>query len=91
MPQVSHTDSTEHDVRILVTEQGVADLRGKSPRQRAECIIENCAHPDYRQLLWDYVKLSDGTSCHTPLSLRNALKMHLAFAETGDMRNTVFE
>ena len=91
VPQVSHTDSTEHDVRILITEQGVADLRGKSPRQRAECIIENCAHPDYRQLLWDYVKLSDGTSCHTPLSLRNALKMHLAFAETGDMRNTVFE
>ena len=91
VPQVSHVDSTEHDVRILVTEQGVADLRGKSPSQRARCIIENCAHPDYKQLLWDYLKLSEGKSCHTPMSLRNAFKMHIAYAETGDMRNTQFE
>lgn len=90
VPQVSHVDSTEHDVRILVTEQGVADLRGKSPRQRAQCIIENCAHPDYKQLLWDYLKLSEGKSCHTPFSLRNAFQMHLAYEETGDMRNTTY-
>lgn len=90
VPQVSHTDSTEHDVRIIVTEQGVADLRGKSPRQRARCIIEHCAHPDYRELLWDYLKLSEGKSVHTPLSLRNAFAMHLAFEETGDMRHTRF-
>ena len=83
--------NAEHDVRILVTEQGVADLRGKSPSQRARCIIENCAHPDYKQLLWDYLKLSEGKSCHTPMSLRNAFKMHIAYAETGDMRNTQFE
>ena len=87
--QASHIDSTEHDVRILVTEQGVADLRGKSPTERAKCIIENCAHPDYKNLLWDYLKLSEGQS-HTPLSLRNALNMHIAYAETGDMRNTKF-
>ena len=89
VPQVSHVDSTEHDVRILVTEQGVADLRGKSPSERARLIIENCAHPDYKQLLWDYLKLSEG-KCHTPMSLLNAFRMHLAYAETGDMRNTVF-
>ena len=91
VPQVSHVDSTEHDVRIIVTEQGVADLRGKSPRQRAVSIIENCAHPDYKQLLWDYLKLSEGQSCHTPMSLKNALQMHIAFAETGDMHNTTFK
>lgn len=90
VPQVSHVDSTEHDVRILVTEQGVADLRGKSPRERARCIIENCAHPDYKQLLWDYLKLSEGRSCHTPFSLRNAFRMHIAFEETGDMRKAEF-
>lgn len=90
VPQVSHVDSTEHDVRIIVTEQGVADLRGKSPSQRARLIIENCAHPDYKELLWDYLKLSEGKSCHTPMSLQNAFKMHIAFAETGDMRNTRF-
>lgn len=90
VPQVAHVDSTEHDVRILVTEQGVADLRGKSPYQRAQCIIENCAHPDYKQLLWDYLKLSEGKACHTPFSLKNAFQMHLAFEETGDMRNTKY-
>ena len=91
VPQVAHVDSTEHDVRILATEYGVADLRGKSPSQRAQLIIEKCAHPDYRQLLWDYLKLSEGKSYHTPMSLTNAYKMHLAYDQTGDMRNTVLE
>ena len=91
VPHVSHVDSTEHDVRILATEYGVADLRGKSPMQRAECIIENCAHPDYRQLLWDYIKLSEGKNYHIPMSLVNAYKMHIAYEQTGDMHNTVFE
>lgn len=91
VPQASHIDSTEHDVRILATEYGVADLRGKSPEQRAKVIIENCAHPDYRQLLWDYLKLSEGKSYHTPMSLVNAFKMHLAYEQTGDMHNTVYE
>lgn len=90
VPMVSHVDSSEHSVRVLVTEQGVADLRGKSPRQRAQCIIEQCAHPDYRQLLWDFLKLSEGKSCHTPTSLRNAFAMHLAFEDTGDMKNVRF-
>ena len=88
---MAHVDSTEHDVRVIVTEQGVADLRGKSPSQRARCIIENCAHPDYKDLLWDYVKLSEGKNVHCPFSLKNALKMHLAYAEHGDMRKTVYE
>lgn len=90
VPQVSHVDSTEHDVRILATEYGIADLRGKSPLQRAECIINNCAHPDYRELLWDYVRISQGKG-HTPFSLKNALKMHIAYAEYGDMKKTIFE
>lgn len=90
VPMVSHTDSSEHSVRVIVTEQGVADLRGKSPSQRARLIIENCAHPDYKQLLWDYLKLSEGRGFHTPHSLRNAFQMHLAYEETGDMRNTKF-
>ena len=87
VPQVSHTDSTEHDVRILVTEQGVADLRGKSPRQRAECIIENCAHPDYKELLWDYLKLA-GNRAQTPHAIQAALGMHAELAKSGDMKNT---
>lgn len=91
VPMVSHVDSSEHSVRVVVTEQGVADLRGKSPAQRARCIIENCAHPDYKELLWDFLRLSEGKGYHTPTSLRNAFRMHLTFEETGDMRNTRFE
>lgn len=60
VPMVSHLDHSEHSVKILATEQGVADLRGKDPRQRAETIIENCVHPMYKELMWDYLKLSKG-------------------------------
>ncbi|MDE5947375.1 MAG: succinate CoA transferase, partial [Prevotella sp.] len=74
VPFVSHQDHSEHDVNIIVTEQGVADLRGKSPMQRAECIIENCAHPEYRQLLWDYLKIAKGG--HTKHCLPAAFAMH---------------
>ena len=87
VPMVSHLDSSEHSVKVIVTEQGVADLRAKSPIQRAETIIENCVHPDYKELLWDYLKISAG-KCHTPMSLQKALQMHITLEETGDMRNT---
>ncbi|MFZ1383850.1 MAG: acetyl-CoA hydrolase/transferase family protein, partial [Propionicimonas sp.] len=46
VPMVSHHDHTEHDVMVIITEQGLADLRGLSPRQRAKVVINNCAHPD---------------------------------------------
>ena len=86
VPMVSHTDHNEHSVKVIITEYGVADLRKKSPIQRAEAIIENCVHPDYKQLLWDYLKL--GAKGHTPQTLRAAFGFHIAFNETGDMRNT---
>ena len=54
VPMVPHVDHTEHDVHVIVTEQGLADLRGLSPKQRARLIIENCAHPDYRPQLREY-------------------------------------
>jgi acyl-CoA hydrolase len=85
VPMVSHTDHTEHDVHVIITEQGVADLRGLSPRERAEVIIENCAHPDYRPMLRKY--LARTTKGHTPHDLRKAFSFHNAFTETGDMRN----
>ena len=86
VPMVSHVDHTEHDVNIVVTEQGIADLRGKSPMQRAQAIIENCAHPDYKQLLWDYLKIA--AKGHEPTHLPAALAMHAEFMRSGDMRNT---
>lgn len=88
VPMVSHVDHSEHSVKILATEQGVADLRGKNPRQKAEAIIENCVHPMYKELMWDYLKLSKGG--HTPHTLKAAFAMHQAFAEKGDMAQADF-
>ncbi|HWD18866.1 MAG TPA: succinate CoA transferase [Verrucomicrobiae bacterium] len=88
VPQVSHLDSSEHSVQIIITDQGVADLRGKSPMQRAAAIIEHCAHPDYRPLLREYVGLAGHS--HAPQTLRHAYDMHLAFADSGDMRLAKF-
>ena len=85
VPMVAHTDHTEHDVKVLITEQGIADLRGKSPRERAKLIIENCAHPDYRDKLRKYLQLNK--EGHTPHTLEKAFSFHLAFKQTGDMKN----
>lgn len=88
VPMVAHPDHSEHSVDIIVTDQGVADLRGKDPVQRAHEIINNCAHPSYRPLLNDYLKMGKGGQ--TPHSLNAAFAFHNAFNETGDMRNTDF-
>lgn len=87
VPYVSHVDSSEHSVMIMITEQGIADLRGKSPRQRAEAIIENCAHPDYRPMLREYLKLTENEAVHTPISLSKAFSFHEEFMKSGDMHN----
>lgn len=84
VPMVSHQDHSEHDVDILVTEWGVADLRGKSPAERAELIIEQCSHPDYRPMLRCLLALAP--EGHTPLSLPHAFALHKAYLECGDMR-----
>jgi len=87
VPMVSHLDHSEHSVQVIVTEHGVADLRGRSPHERAEMIIEQCAHPEYRGLLRRYLKL--GGDSHTPQSLDNAYAFHRAFLAGGDMRQAV--
>ena len=85
VPMVTHTDHTEHDVRVVVTEWGVADLRGKGPDERAKLLIENCAHPEYRNMLWDYLKITKRG--HVQHNVAAALSMHTAFEQEGDMRN----
>jgi len=84
VPLVSHLDHSEHSVQIIVTEQGVADLRGKNPAARVQAIIDNCAHPDYRGILRDYVALAG--NAHSPQTLSAAFGMHLTFSKAGDMR-----
>ncbi|WP_031964602.1 acetyl-CoA hydrolase/transferase C-terminal domain-containing protein, partial [Acinetobacter baumannii] len=85
VPMVSHVDHSEHDVDILVTEQGLADLRGLAPRERARAIIDNCVHPLYRDALNDYFDRACAKGGHTPHLLREALSWHANFEETGQM------
>jgi succinyl-CoA:acetate CoA-transferase len=84
----SHIDHTEHDVDVIITEQGIADLRGKAPRERALEIINNCAHPDYKPLLLDYYNRATELTkhAHTPHILQEALSFHERFLETGSMK-----
>jgi acetyl-CoA hydrolase len=83
VPLVSHADHNEHSVQIVATEQGVADLRGKDPHERARLIIDNCAHPDYRDMLRAY--LGSVVGGHAPFSLCDAFRMHEKFLSDGTM------
>ena len=88
VPLVSHVDHTEHDVQVMATEWGVADLRGLTPRERARAIIDQCAHPDYRDALHAYTRLAQ--SGYAPHTLRAAFRFHEKFEDTGDMRGVRF-
>lgn len=83
VPLVSHMDHSEHSVQVVITEQGVGDLRGKAPDERARIIVEQCAHPDYRDELRHY--LDKITSGHAPQILKEAFSFHQRFLETGSM------
>ncbi|MDD0839952.1 acetyl-CoA hydrolase/transferase family protein [Curvibacter sp. HBC61] len=87
VPMVSHVDHTEHDVQVIVTEQGLADLRGLAPTQRAKLIVERCAHPSFRPQLQDYLDRAarGAPGLHTPHLLTEALSWHTRFLETGHM------
>lgn len=84
VPMVAHMDHSEHSVCVVATEQGVADLRGKDPTDRARLIVEKCAHPEYRPLLREYLRLT--REGRAPQSLTHSFGMHRAFEAGGDMR-----
>ncbi|WP_298264672.1 acetyl-CoA hydrolase/transferase family protein [Acidocella sp.] len=88
VPLASHVDHITQDVQVIVTEQGLADLRGLSPKQRAELIINNCAHPDYRPMLRDYYTRAREHSYgqQSPCLPAEALSWHQRFIDTGSMR-----
>ena len=87
VPMVSHVDHTEHDVQVIVTEQGLADLRGLSPKQRAKVIIENCAHPKFKPALTEYYRraLEHSPGKQTPHLLEEAFGWHLRYLRNGTM------
>lgn len=85
VPMVSHVDHTEHDVDIIVTEVGLADLRGLAPRERAQVIINRCVAEPYRAMLNDYVERANQGGGQTPHVLQEAFAWHQKFRETGSM------
>jgi acetyl-CoA hydrolase len=92
VPMASHVDQTEHDIDLFVTEQGFADVRGLSPRERARVIIDRCAHPEYKPMLLDYFNTAEQICLrkgagHEPHMLKNVFAMHTALEETGSMKN----
>ncbi len=85
VPMVSHVDHNEHDVDILVTECGLADLRGLAPRERAELVIANCVHPTFRDQLNDYYREALKRGGHTPHVLEDAFSWHCRLKDKGTM------
>ncbi|MEG0695735.1 MAG: succinate CoA transferase [Algoriella sp.] len=87
VPMVSHTDHTEHDVDIIVTDEGLADLRGLAPRERAIEIINNCVHPDYKAELLSYFERACAErGGQTPHILEEAFSWHTRLKQTGSMK-----
>lgn len=91
VPFVSHVDHTEHDVDVIVTEQGYVDLRGLAPIERVPLIIENCAHPLYRDQLWEYYNEAKTRGGQTPHVLEKAFSWHINYKKNGTMLEMVPE
>lgn len=86
VPFVTHVDHSEHAVDVIVTEQGIADVRGLAPVERARLIIENCSHPDYREELTAYFEEALTRGGHTPHVLEKAFSFHERFTREGTMK-----
>ncbi len=83
VPMCPHIDHNEHSVQVVVTEQGLADLRGLAPLERARKIIDQCAHPAYRDYLHNYVRTSPAG--HIRHDLGRCFDLHRSFLEHGAM------
>ncbi|KAG7192216.1 acetyl-CoA hydrolase [Scheffersomyces spartinae] len=91
VPMATHVDQTEHDLDIIVTDIGLADLRGLAPKERAQEIINKCVHPDFKAQLQDYFDratfYAQKKKClHEPHILRDAFKMHINYQDNGTMK-----
>ncbi len=91
VPKAPHIDHTEHDLDVLVTEQGLADLRGLAPKDRAQTIIDKCVHPEYKPIIQEYFDmakkecLAKGVG-HEPQLFDRCFKMQQNLAKNGTMK-----
>jgi succinyl-CoA:acetate CoA-transferase len=86
VPMVSHQDIGEHDIDVVVTERGVADLRGLDEGERADAIITYCASEEYRGQLTAYLQAAR-RQCggHHPQLPEAAFGWYLRLKEEGTM------
>ena len=88
VPMVSHHDHTEHDVQVLITEQGLADLRGLSPAAAREDDHRELRPPGLPADAPGVLRALPArwpTAMHTPHDLRQAHSWHVRFLDTGTM------
>lgn len=86
VPFVTHVDHTNHEVDVIVTEQGYADIRGLCPTDAAEKIIENCMHPKYKAQARKYFEDAKAKrGGNTPHLLDEAFSWHINLANKGTM------
>jgi propionyl-CoA:succinyl-CoA transferase len=83
VPMCPHIDNNEHSVQIIATEQGLADIRGLGPMQRARRIIDNCAHPMYRDYLHRYIR--EARTGHIRHDLDRCYELHRNLLQHGAM------
>jgi len=91
VPKAPHIDHTEHDLDVVVTDQGLADLRGLAPKERAQCIIDKCVHPDYKDIIQDYLDMATKICIakgvgHEPQLFDRCFKMQMNLAKNGTMK-----
>lgn len=91
VPKAPHVDHTEHDLDVLVTEQGLADLRGMAPKDRAQKIIDKCVHPDYKPIMQEYFDMAKEVCLankvgHEPQLFDRCFKMQQNLAQNGTMK-----
>ena len=79
VPVTPHVDHVEHDVSIVVTEHGVADLRGRSPRERAQELVR-VADPSFRDELQAYLDRAETGAGQTPHDLETAFDWHISWS-----------
>jgi succinate CoA transferase len=83
VPMCPHVDHNEHSVQVVVTEQGLADLRGLAPRERARLLIDRCAHPAYRDYLHRYAR--EAGAGHIRHDLGRCFELHQNLLKHGTM------
>lgn len=87
VPHTPHVDVNHHSVDVIISDQGVADLRGKDDVHCAKTIIRNCVHPDYRDGLLSYLSAAKKSNPgHHPVDLDSAFSWYRTLRETGSMK-----